>query len=42
MESSSVNVGEEEIESAPIEKIDPKSHFWKYVIVVQKIQGGGL
>ena len=41
MESSSVNVGEQEVESAPIEKIDPKSPLWKYVTVVGKIPGGG-
>ena len=41
MESSSVNIGEQEIESAPIEKVDPKSPLWKYVTIVGKIQGGG-
>ena len=41
MESSSVNVGEQEIQSAPIEKIDPKSSLWKYVTVVGKIQARG-
>ena len=29
---------ENEIESAP--KVDPKSPLWKYVTVVEKIQGG--
>ena len=41
MESLSVDVGEQEIESASIEKTDPKSPLWKYVTVVGKIQGGG-
>ena len=41
MESSSLNVGEQAIQSAPVEKIDPKSPLWKYVTVVEKIQGGG-
>ena len=36
-----MNVGDQEIEFAPIEKIDPKSPLWKYVTVEGKIQGGG-
>ena len=39
MESSFI--GKQEIQSAPIEKIDPKSPLWKYVTVLGKIQGGG-
>ncbi len=33
--------GNQEIQSAPKEKFDPKSPLWKYVTIVGKIKGGG-
>jgi len=41
MESSPINIGEQEIESVPKEKLDPKSHLWKYVTILGRIKGGG-